>query len=94
MVDVPRKPRGVAGSQRGDGSYPEGSALVDATIGNNIRSFRTATGMSLGLLARTAGVNEAVLSTFEQGLARPCAEDLLAIATSLRVDISDLFAGL
>ena len=93
MVDVPRKPRSVAASQHGDG-YPEGSALVDEKVGRNIQSFRTANGMSLGLLAQSAGVSEVSLSEFEQGLSRPCAEDLLAIATCLHVQISDLFAGL
>ena len=48
----------------------------------------------LRLLALEAGVSETALSEYEQGLARPGAEDLLAIATSLGIEISDLFAGL
>ena len=47
----------------------------------------------LSLLALEAGVSEVALSEYEQGLARPCADELLAIANSLGVDISDLFSG-
>ncbi len=70
-------------------SYP-----VDAKVGSNIRSFRTAMGMSLGSMAHETGLRETMLSEFEQGIARPSAENLLAIATYLGVKIADLFSGL
>lgn len=89
MVDNTRKPRDVA-------SWPHhgGSAAVDAKVGSNIRGFRNALNVPLRLLALEAGVSETALSDYEQGLARPGADELFAIATSLGVEISDLFAGI
>ena len=94
MVDKPRKPSDdVANTQHNDDADGEGPADVDTKVGLNIRTLRTTMGVSLGLLAREAGVSEAALSDYERGVARPRAEDLLAIATCLKVEISDLFAG-
>lgn len=67
---------------------------VDVAVGHNITSAREVKQASFAWLAQEAKVSLEALTAYEDGSARPTAEDLLAIASCLDVPLSQLFAGL
>ncbi len=71
------------------GSPKDAAALV-SVVAQNIRSRRTARGLSLGELAALAGVGKSTLSMLEAGKGNPSIETLLAIAAALGVPFGHL----
>jgi DNA-binding XRE family transcriptional regulator len=67
---------------------------VDQAVGGMIKQQRTIRNMSSARLADLADVDAASLVLIEAGVRRPAALDLLAIASSLHVDVSTFFVTL
>jgi DNA-binding XRE family transcriptional regulator len=57
-----------------------------------VRVWREHRGLSLGVLARTAGIAQSYVSEIEHGRKRGSVRVLAALAKALRVDIEDLLA--
>jgi XRE family transcriptional regulator, regulator of sulfur utilization len=65
---------------------------VSARIARAVRRHRTASALSLGGLAREAGLSKTILSRIEAGEGNPSVETLWRLATALRVPLSALLA--
>lgn len=61
---------------------------ISARIGRSVRAYRTAAALSLGGLAREAGLSKTILSRIEAGEGNPSVETLWRLATALRVPLS------
>jgi transcriptional regulator with XRE-family HTH domain len=61
-----------------------------ALIGQRLRGFRRARGMSLQELAEATGVSVSMLSLVERGKASPSIGTLIAISAALEIHMSDL----
>ncbi|UMB79208.1 XRE family transcriptional regulator [Dickeya fangzhongdai] len=61
-------------------------------IGNKIKQLRITRNISLNDLSRLSGVSKAALSKLESGHSNPRVDTLDAIASALRVPLSDLLA--
>jgi len=66
------------------------NSKVPLIVGENIRRLREARGISLGELARKAGVSKSTLSAIEAGGANPTISTLWAISKALGVPFSSL----
>ena len=62
-------------------------------IGERIRGYRLAAGLSQGELAQLVGVTRAVVTAWESGKACPKLDKLYPLANALRVDLYDLVCG-
>ncbi len=62
-------------------------------IGNNVKQFRIARGLSLNELSRLSGVSKAALSKLESGSSNPRVDTLDAIAGALRLPLGDLLGS-
>src|SRR3954451_2377519 len=62
-------------------------------LGNNIRTFRQAGGLTLEQFASAVGVSRSLLSQVERGKASPSIATLRNVARVLGVPIAALFAG-
>lgn len=60
-------------------------------VGRNIKKFRRSSRLSQEDLAKRCGIYRTYLSRIEAGTANPTLTVLFALATSLNVDICDLF---
>ena len=60
-------------------------------IGNNIRKFRQARGLSLTILGDKIGIPARAVEEIEQGLIATSVADLYDIASILEVDPKELF---
>ncbi len=63
---------------------------VPLIVGENVRKLRGARGISLGELAREAGISKSTLSAIEAGKANPTISTLWAISKALGVPFSSL----
>jgi transcriptional regulator with XRE-family HTH domain len=63
---------------------------VAVTLAANLRRLRIARHLSLSELARATTVSKATLSSIENGRANPTIETLAALASALRVELSEL----
>ena len=59
-------------------------------IGERIRGYRLAAGLSQGELAQLVGVTRAVVTAWESGKACPKLDKLYPLANALKVDLYDL----
>lgn len=59
-------------------------------IGERIRGYRQAAGLSQNALAQRIGVTRAVVTAWESGKACPKLDKLYPLATALKCTISDL----
>lgn len=59
-------------------------------VGQRVRSARTARGLSVGALARAAGIGKGSLSELENGARNPNLSTLYALANSLGLPVSHL----
>ncbi len=66
------------------------SGWSSARLGRQIRSLRTARGLSVSELARRSGVSQSFLSQFESGQTDISVGRLVRLAQSLDVDVGDL----
>ena len=73
------------------GSPKDAAALV-SVVAQNIRSRRTARGLSLGELAALAGVGKSTLSMLEAGKGNPSIETLLATNALIR-EVNEALGG-
>ncbi len=62
-------------------------------IGERIRGYRLAAGLSQGELAQLVGVTRAVVTAWESGKACPKLDKLYPLANALKVDLYDLVCG-
>src|SRR2546422_194256 len=62
----------------------------EATLGQRVRKFREAAGLSLSQLAKESNVSRSYLYQVESGESSPTEEKLMAIARALGVSFSDL----
>lgn len=62
-------------------------------VGSALRSRREERGMSLGALARAAGVGKGTLSEIERGVRNPTLSTVYALAAALGVPLATLLAG-
>ena len=65
--------------------------INEQILGQNIRALRAASGESLDVVARRAGITKSTLSKIENGQTSSPIATLLAIAKALGVRISDFF---
>lgn len=63
---------------------------VSTELARSVRSHREARGLSLGALARAAGLSKTSLSTIEAGLSNPSLETLWRLAAALGVSLGTL----
>ena len=62
-------------------------------IGERIRGYRRAAGLSQGELAQRVGVTRAVVTAWESGKACPKLDKLYPLANALQIDLYDLVCG-
>jgi transcriptional regulator with XRE-family HTH domain len=72
-------------------SVPAVGSSVSSTVGEFIRTQRSAAQVSLRELARAAGVSNPYLSQVERGLRKPSAEILSQIARGLKISAETLY---
>ena len=65
-------------------------SLVSAHIGRTLRALRQSRGLSMGALARAAGLSKTIVSNIEAGDSNPSLESLWRLAGALDVTLSDL----
>jgi transcriptional regulator with XRE-family HTH domain len=65
---------------------------LSKTVGRNVKKFRRGSRISQEVLAKRCGIYRTYLSRIEAGAANPTLVVLLALATSLNIDICDLFS--
>lgn len=75
---------------RNNMTYIKTKSTSSADIGTKIKSLRIQRGLSLGELARLAGVGKATLSALESGSGNPRLETLDSISVALRLPLGDL----
>lgn len=63
------------------------------SIGEKIRGYRLAAGISQGELAQLVGVTRAVVTAWESGKACPKLDKLYPLANALKIDLYDLVCG-
>ena len=66
---------------------------VAATVGQNVRTIRTARGLSISELARQSGVAKGTLSQLETGRGNPTLETLFLVSGALGASVGSLIAG-
>jgi transcriptional regulator with XRE-family HTH domain len=88
VVPVPEKVNRVAENVATETSNMSATA---SPVGAYIREQRSAAGVSLRQLARTAGVSNPYLSQVERGLRKPSVEILAAIARGLKIPAEWLY---
>lgn len=77
----------------GDGK-PAAENEFGRMLGENIRKYREAAGMTMGELAERAGMAQSSISRYESGaMQRPCLMRLERIAMALDVTVNDLAPG-
>ncbi len=64
--------------------------LLAGEVGHRIRTLRTDAGISLAVLAAESRLGKGTLSELERGQRNPTLDTLYAVATALRVPLSDL----
>ncbi|MCW3795410.1 helix-turn-helix domain-containing protein [Paenibacillus sp. LS1] len=64
---------------------------INALVGENIRKFRQSRGLSQERLALRAGMNTSYLGQIERGEKSPTIVVIDKIATSLAIEIKDIF---
>lgn len=69
------------------------SDRVAREIGRRLRAQRTARGLTLRMLARQAGISEALLSRIERGQVATTVANLVTLAACLGVGLGEIFAG-
>jgi transcriptional regulator with XRE-family HTH domain len=76
----------------GPTQHDSGQRLADlvATVAANLSRVRTARGLSMGQLARAAGVSKATLSQLEAGTGNPSIETLLRLSVALGLPFAEL----
>lgn len=63
---------------------------ISSGLARSVRAHREGRGLSLGALARAAGLSKTSLSTFEAGLSNPSLETLWRLAEALGVSLGTL----
>jgi transcriptional regulator with XRE-family HTH domain len=71
---------------------PEPLDALAARIGRSLRARRTAAGMSIGELARAAGLSKTIIGRIETGAGNPSVETLWRISHALAVPLGELLA--
>jgi transcriptional regulator with XRE-family HTH domain len=66
---------------------------IKATLGKNIKFFRSCKGFTQAVLAEKADVSVIFLSSIERGTKYPKPDILARIAKSLEVEVFELFKG-
>ncbi|GHT76941.1 hypothetical protein FACS1894124_8820 [Spirochaetia bacterium] len=66
---------------------------IKATLGRNIKLLRTRRGLTQAVLAEKADISVIFLSSIERGTKYPKPDVLARIATSLTVEVFELFKG-
>ena len=66
---------------------------VAREIGRRLRSLRAQRGLTLRVLAREAGISEALLSRIERGQVATTVANLVTLAAKLGVGLGEIFAG-
>lgn len=84
-----RKP--VQARARAAGRSTGAKVKTSNGLGPRLRTAREASGITVRELARRAGVTASLISQVERGLAMPSVGTLLEIATTLHLDIGNLF---
>lgn len=69
------------------------NAKIQALVGNNIRRFRLATGLTIEELAFRAQLHPNYLGEVERGRVNPTLTNLKKISDGLKRSAADLFAG-
>jgi transcriptional regulator with XRE-family HTH domain len=69
----------------------DASLVAKKTIAANLRHFRNMTGISQEKLALDAEVDRTYVSQLERGIANPSLEVLCRLATTLGIELTDLF---
>lgn len=73
-------------------SDPASLDVLGARIGRAVRARRTATGMSLGDLARASGLSKTILARIEGGTGNPSVETLWRISHALAIPLGTFLA--
>jgi transcriptional regulator with XRE-family HTH domain len=81
----------AAGASTGASNVASSVPAVSSSVGEFIRTQRSAAQVSLRELARTAGVSNPYLSQVERGLRKPSAEILAQIAHGLKISAETLY---
>jgi transcriptional regulator with XRE-family HTH domain len=76
----------------GSGAAPAGEFTLEQALGDQIRALRRRAEMSAADLASGAGISASMLSKIENGQISPSLSTVHAVAQSLNVPISQLFA--
>lgn len=72
-------------------SVPAASSQeLNTIIANNLKTLRSAAGISLGELSKLTGVSKSMLGQIERGESSPTISTLWKIATGLKVSFTDL----
>lgn len=66
---------------------------VAALVGDRVRSARLQRGLSLGALAKTAGIGKGSLSEIEHGARNPTLGTLYSLANALELPLAHLLSG-
>ena len=72
---------------------PDDAAALLAVVAGNLRALREGAGLSLGEVARRAGLSKSTVSLLEAGRANPSIETLWALAAALGVPFGRLVHG-
>jgi transcriptional regulator with XRE-family HTH domain len=65
--------------------------IIEYMLGENLRTWRRARGMSQRALAERVGISTRMLALYERGERTPDGETLCAIADALNISLSTLF---
>jgi transcriptional regulator with XRE-family HTH domain len=85
-------PTGMDKLATGSGAAPAAEFTLEQALGDQIRTLRRRAEMSAADLASGAGISASMLSKIENGQISPSLSTIQAVAQSLNVPISQLFA--
>ena len=74
-----------------DARLDEGEKQLEMAVGSQIRTFRTQLKMTVGEVAKQAGLSQGMLSKIERGVTAPSLGTLYALARALNVPVTSLF---
>lgn len=74
-----------------DDVLDDGEKQLEMAVGSQIRTFRTQLKMTVGEVAKQAGLSQGMLSKIERGVTAPSLGTLYALARALNVPVTSLF---
>lgn len=79
--------------RRNSAADKEGAAAVRRRIGQELRSLRKKSGMSLEMAGRASGLSRSFISMVENGTSEIAVSRLIRLANTYGILVADLFAG-